>query len=176
MKHLQLTAAINALVASGFFNTNAGSKLYICVTPKPDDLLQAAFEALVWVQINGVGSMGEVGTSTNILTYDTWDTNVAQKAKGISNAGDPTIELARDPDDAGQDALRDAALTNFNYAFKIEKNDKENAEVGSTNTVIYTRGLVSGPMRPMGRNEDFDLEVFTLGLQQREIVVPRVTI
>lgn len=171
MRPLKILAAIGATVAAGFFNTNAGKKLYICTTPQPDDLAQAAFEALTWVEITGVGSHGEVGTSTNILTYDTWGTTVAQKAKGIDNAGDPEIELARDPDDAGQVALRAAALTNFNYAFKITGNDKPNNHVDSEPTTIYNRGLVVGPRRPMGRNEDFDLEIFTLGLQQREVIV-----
>lgn len=175
MKRLQLTAAINALVAAGFFNTNAGSKLYICATPKNDDVADAAaYAALTWVQIGGVGSHGEAGTQTNILSYDTWDTTVTQKAKGMSNAGDPEIELARDPDDAGQDILRTAANTNWSYAFKIERNDKPNDDVDSKPTIIYNRGLVSGPRRPLGRNEDFDLEIFTLGLQQKEIVVDPV--
>jgi hypothetical protein len=77
--------------------------------------------------------------------------------------------LARIPTDPGQDILRDAAATNFNYAFKIERNDKPSLD--GTPTIIYNRGLVTGPKRPLGRNEDFDLEVFTLGLNQREVVV-----
>lgn len=164
-----LAASALAGFPQAFVNTNAGSKLFICVTPQPDALNEAAFAALAWVQIVGVGSHGETGPNTNILTYDTWDTDVIQKAKGTTNAGDPEIELARIPTDPGQVALRDAAETNFNYAFKIERNDK--ADANSTPTIIYNRGLVSGPRRPMGRNEDFDLEIFMLGLQQKEIVV-----
>ena len=38
-------------------------------------------------------------------------------------------------------------------------------------TVRYNRGLVTGPTIPLGRTEDFDLEVFTLGLQQRQLTV-----
>lgn len=171
---MRALALLTSALAAGFFNTNAGKKLYICATPQPDDLDATEFGALTWVQITGVGSHGEAGTTTNILTYDTWDTDVAQKAKGISNAGDPTVELARDPDDAGQVLLRTAANTNFNYAFKIEGNDKPTDEVGATPTIIYNRGLVVGPRRPLGRNEDFDLEVYTLGLQQREVVVDPV--
>lgn len=34
---------------------------------------------------------------------------------------------------------------------------------------------MSGPTRPNGQNEDFDLEVFTLGLVQEEIVVNPTT-
>lgn len=155
-------------------NTQRDVEFYICETAKPDDLNQSQFEALVWVQVGQVGMVGETGISTNILSYDTLDTEVTQKAKGISNAGDPQIEVARQYDDIGQIALRTAALTNFNFAFKIVRND---APSGSfTDTVLYNRGLITGPTRPNGRNEDFDLEIYTLALQQREIVVDPETV
>lgn len=154
-----------------FANTNAGRKLYMyatAVASAPADA--AAYAALTpWVEIKGVGEHGETGSSTNILSYDTWDTDVIDKAKGMTDAGSPTIELARIPTDAGQIALRAAALTNLKYAFKIEGNDEP--EVGGSPTIIYNYGLVAGPTRPNGRNEDFDLEVFTLGLTARETVV-----
>ena len=158
-----------ALLSSAFANTNAGGKLYICATPQNVDLDQGQYEALSWVQVKGVGSHGQTGVSTNLLTYNTWDTAVAQKAKGVSDAGSPDVEVARLPADAGQILLRAAALTNFQYAFKLERNDK-NVSSG-TPTIVYNRGLVVGPKRPNGRNEDFDLEMFTLGLNQQEIVV-----
>lgn len=150
-------------------NTNAKSKLYICATEQPTVLNQAAYEGLTWVLVGGTGSVGEIGTRTNVVSYDTWADDVIDKGKGNSNAGDPEVELARDSADAGQDALRAAALTNFTYAFKIERADKLTS--GGTNTIIYNRGIVTGPARPQGRSEDFDLEVFTLGFKQREIVV-----
>lgn len=161
--------------AAAFANTNAGSKLYICATAQPTDLDTSAFAALTWVQIKGVGNVGETGSNTNILNYPTWDNTVIQKAKGLTDAGNPEIEVARDESDAGQDALRTAAATNYNYAFKIERNDKPNANVGSSPTILYNRGLVSGPRTPNGRNEDFDLNVFSLALQQKQIIVDPVT-
>lgn len=166
-----LLAATTALVTFSpvFANANAGSKLYVCATPQANDLAQADYEALTWVEVKAVGSHGEAGTTTNILTYDTWDTTVTQKAKGISDAGSPEVELARLPNDAGQNILRTAAASNFNYAFKIERNDK--LSDSGLPTIIYNRGLVTGPRRPLGRNEDFDLEVFTLALNQKEVVV-----
>lgn len=149
--------------------TNKDRKVYICTTPQPGDLNQAAYEALTWVEVSNVGAVGEAGTNTNIVSYDELSTDVTQKGKGISNAGDPTIECARNPTDAGQIALRAAAKTNFTYAFKFE--DKDAPTANHTNSVYYNRGLVTGPTRPNGRNEDFILEVFTLALNQREIVV-----
>ena len=150
-------------------NTNKGRKVYICVTAQPTDLDQTGYEALIWTRVKHVGSVGESGTKTNINSYDELETDVTQKSKGISNAGDPVIECARNPTDAGQVALRAAALTHFVYAFKFEDADAPASDY--TNTVYYNRGLVAGPERPNGKNEDFILERFTLGLVQKEIVV-----
>lgn len=179
MKNLMMTASIAALALGApqaFANTNAASTVWIGVSTadgntvplaQDADLDQAGYEALFWTQIGAVGNHGETGASTNILTYDTWDTQVTQKAKGITNAGDPEIEVARRATDPGQVALRAAAQLNNNFAFRIIRND---APQGGTPTIIYNRGLVTGPKRPNGRNEDFDLEVFMLGLNQVEIV------
>jgi len=156
-------------VQAVFANANAGGIVSVAAAPAPADLDAAAFALLTWVEVKQVGNHGETGSSTNILTYDTWGTDVIQKAKGMTDAGSPEIEVARLVTDAGQVILRAAALTNFNYAVKLEKNDMPSG--GSTNTIIYNRGIITGPTRPNGRNEDFDLEVFTLGLNQREVIV-----
>jgi hypothetical protein len=151
-------------------NSNAASRFYVCSTPQNNVLNQTDYEALTWVEVTGIGSRGETGRSTNILTYATWDTSVVQKAKGQTDAGSPELELARIPTDAGQIILRAASVVgnNSNYAFKELRSD---GPTGGTGTVIYNRGLVVGPKRPGGRNEDFDLEVFMLAFQQEEIVV-----
>lgn len=151
-------------------DTLSGAKLYVCATAQNSDLNEAAFEALTWVQVKGVGSHGETGTNTNIVSYDTWDTEFVQKAKGTSNAGDPELELARIPADAGQIIMRTAGdhFNKNNYAFKIELND---APSGGTPTTIFNRGMVAGPRIPFGRNEDFITEVYTLALQQQQIIV-----
>ncbi|HRQ13085.1 MAG TPA: hypothetical protein PK205_07250 [Promineifilum sp.] len=164
MHRTALMASVLALPAV-FANANAGSRLFICTTPQQNDLTVPDYQALVWVEIKGVGNHGEIGANTNILTYDTWDTDVIQKAKGMTDAGSPEIELARIPTDAGQIALNAAAATNLNYAFRIVRNDV--AFLGGDPTILYYRGLVAGPRYPLGRNEDFDLEIFTLGLNQK---------
>lgn len=157
-----------------FANSNAASKFYTCATPQNSALDAAGYNALTWVEVSGVGSRGETGISTNMLNYDTWDDTVIQKAKGLTDAGSPEIELARLPTDAGQNILRTAGAVgnNNNYAFKELRAD---GAVGETGTIIYNRGLVTGPKRPGGRNEDFDLEIFMLGLQQQEVVVNPTT-
>jgi len=165
----QIFALTTALVAAGYFNTNAGSKLYVCATPSPTDLTEAQYAALIWVEVGGVGSIGETGSNTNILNYETWGDAVVQKAKGLTDAGSPDIEVARDHDDAGQVILRNAAATKFIHALKIEGTDKLNAT--GKNTIRYNRALITGPRQPNGRNEDFDLEIFGTGLVQKQITV-----
>lgn len=172
MKHI--FALPSVLAAAGYFNTNAGSKLYVCATAQPAALNQSGYEALTWVLVSGVGSVGETGSNTNILNYETWDDEVVQKAKGLTDAGSPEIEVARDPDDAGQIVMRTIADTNLIYAFKIEGNDAPNDNVASSPTIRYNRGLVTGPREPNGRNEDFDLEIYGLGLVQKQIKVDPV--
>jgi hypothetical protein len=53
--------------------------------------------------------------------------------------------------------------------------DRGDAFTGGQGTKIYNRGIVTGPVRPNGANEDLDLERFTLGFIQEEIVVNRTS-
>lgn len=164
-----LTLGLLASVAA-FANSNAASKWFVCATPQNNTLARADYEALTWVEIKYIGNVGETGKKTNMLTYDTWGDAVTQKAKGMTDAGSPEIECARDPNDAGQNILKAAGAVgnNNSYAFKELRAD---ASTGGTGTIRYHRGLVSGPTYPGGKNEDFDLQVFTLGLQQEVIEV-----
>lgn len=153
--------------------TQAGAKFYIAVdvggdaAPQDTDLDQAGYEALTWLEVKGVGNVGQTGTDTNVVSYDELATEVTQKGKGISNAGDPDVECRRIGSDPGQVEMRAATATKSSYAFKYELDDS----AGVNGTTFFNRGLVMGPTRPNGGNEDFDLEVFTLGLNQKEIVV-----
>ncbi len=145
--------------------TNAGSKLSICVTPQNEDLTETQFKALAYIQVKKVGSIGERGISTNIVNYDTLDTLVSMKGKGITNAGDPQVEMAEDLTDPGQVAMRAAGAPDVPdaYAFKIEHTD---------GSIEFLRGLVAGPNKPGGRNEDFRLNTYTIALNQQPLDVP----
>jgi hypothetical protein len=153
--------------------TQAGAKFYIAVDVGGDaevhdsDLLLAAYEGLTWLEVKGVGNLGETGTTTNMVSYDEHATDVSQKGKGISNAGDPDVECRRIGDDPGQIQMRAATETKLSYAFKREMDNSPNAT--GTGTTRFNRGLVAGPRIPNGGNEDFDLEVYTLGLNQKQI-------
>lgn len=169
MRKLLAAALLTSAMVPVYANSNAGSTFFVCATPQANDMVQADFEALTWVQVKGVGNYGETGSKVNILNYDTWDTTVIQKAKGLEDAGSPTVEFARIPTDPGQIIMRTIAKLNLNYAVKVVRNDP--VTTGATPSIMYNRGLVTGPTRPNGKNEDFDLEVFTLAFNQREVVV-----
>lgn len=151
-------------------STFRGRKFFIAVTVadgqtplKVDvDLTDEQYEALFWQQVKSVGSIGETGTRDNFLTYDHLDDDVITKAKGLSDAGDVRVEVARRGYDKGQVAMRAAGITRYNYAFKILDED---------GTTYYERGLVIGPTKPNGRQENFNLENYRLAMNQREIVI-----
>lgn len=169
-KFLAAALLTSALVPAAFANANAGSKVYISTAALGNTVLvQADFDALTWVEIKSVGNLGETGSKTNILNYDTWGDTVIQKAKGLTDAGSPTLEVARIYNDPGQVLARAACLANLNYGFKVLRNDP--AFVGGVGTIIYNRGLLVGPTNPNGKNEDFDLDVYTIAFQQLEVRV-----
>lgn len=147
---------------------NKGRKLYFCETVQPDDLTQTAFEALTWVEVGFVVSIGETGSNVNVVSQDYHATTVTQKKSGINNAGDPAIEVGYSPTDAGQIAMNAVANNGAYYATKMEMDDNP---TGSTDTIKYNRGLVLGPVHSNGGVEDFDNRIYTLGLVQGQIVV-----
>jgi hypothetical protein len=151
-------------------STKKGSKVFVCATAQNSDLIESAYAALTWVQVGKVGNIGDFGATSTQPTYDTLDEPVTQKQKGTANAGDPQIEVASVATDAGQVILRTFGnpLNQDNMAIKIERND---GGADFTNTVFYSRGVVSGPVYPGGGSDDFDLERFTIGLNQLPIRV-----
>lgn len=148
--------------------THSSDKLYISTTVQNadlDDHATTGFPGLSYVEVAAVGSVGELGLNTNIVSYDTWGSLVISKGKGLTDAGSADVEMLRVAADPGQIAMRAAGLpsNNNNYAFKIDLQD---------GTTRYFRALVGGPRHPGGRNEDFDLDVYTLGANQTTLDIP----
>lgn len=153
-------------------DTLSGHKFYVCATAQNADINATAFAALTWVEVKGIGSMGETGLNQNFVTYNTLADAVAQKGKGVANAGDPELVGRRIWDDAGQVIMRTigASSDKNSYAYKYELADGSST---LTNTIRYNRGLCGGPRHPGGGVEDFDLEAYTLALvQEQEVVNP----
>lgn len=145
--------------------TNFGGTFSITAIAANADVADlAAYEALVYTQVPNVGSFGDTGVTQNVVSYSTWDRNVAAKGKGEADAGSPTVEFL-DVTSAGMTImLTNAAVDNSNsYAFKIEWPD---------GTTEYNRGIITGPQRMKGGNEDFKRVTFALGFSQVPIFGP----
>lgn len=143
--------------------THSNIEFYVSTSPQNADLDLSGYKGISdWLSVGAVGSVPERGINTNMLTYDTVNSLVAKKSKGITDAGSGTLECARNNGDVGQIQLTAAGQPdNFNsYAFKLVKQD---------GTIEYSRALVAGPSYPGGRNEDFDLANFALAYQQAPI-------
>ena len=142
-------------------STNFAGKFYISSTAQNSNLLLAGFQGLTWIEVPNLGTFGDTGVTQNVVSYSTWGNNVVCNGKGEANAGDPDGEFL-DVDSPGMDAMLAAASVNNqnNYAFKHEWAD------GSAE---YNRGLVTGPTRMKGGNEDFKRVSFTFGMNQEPI-------
>ncbi len=143
--------------------TNFGGVFAISTTTENDDLTISEFTALSYTDVPNLVTHDPTGVTQNIVSDSTWDRPVICKGKGEANAGDPNCEF-QDAPSAGMDLIVAAAAydNTSNYAFEITWAD---------GSIEYNRGLVTGPQRTKGGNEDFKHVIFTLGLQQPPEVV-----
>lgn len=149
-------------------STNKGRKFFISAISSPSDLSQVGFEALTWVQIIGVSEFSDIDSTEEMKNYFTLEKNTPTKFKGKSNLSDMVLTVARESQGAGQVLLRSLAKVKTYHAVKFEHSDLTGE---GSNTIEYSRSLVSGPNRIGGVAEDFDLEAFTFGLVQDILTV-----
>jgi len=155
---------------AGIKSTLQGAKVFISTDEVTLPLNAAAFAGLTWVEIGSVGNLGDYGAAPNIISYNTLATEVTSKAKGVEDAGELSIEVARIFDDAGQIKAREASGTKFNWGIKIEYADAPTDDY--SNTIMYAAGPVSGPQMLGGGTDDFIRESFTVAFtDQRPIYV-----
>lgn len=146
--------------------THAGKKVYISEAVGETDLADvAAFEALSWTEVPGVGTFPEYGRAEAISTHNGFEKKA--KGKGAPDFGGGDLEVRRISGDAGQLALRAAGASKKQYAFKIVFDDATGASSGDyTATTDYVKGVVSGPKRGGSGDEDFIMDVYALGFEQ----------
>ncbi|WP_425902531.1 hypothetical protein [Agrobacterium radiobacter] len=158
---------------AGIKTTLAGTKVSISTAPVTLPLNATEFGALTFTPIGSVGNLGDYGSPANLINYNTLDTEVMSKAKGVEDAGELSIEVARIFDDPGQIAMRAAAATKFYYAIKIEYADAPSEDW--SNTIMYAVGPVTGPQLLGGGTDDFIRESYSVGFtDQRPIFVAPV--
>lgn len=142
-------------------SATAGSKLYIGGVRVAGTVDIEDFEALTWIEIKEVTNLGSIGDTSQTITVDTVGDGRTKKLKGTRDSGDSAITCAWDPLDPGQNAVRAAEQTSFDYAFKVEANDK--ADANDTSTVYYWHAKVMSASREQGGPNDVVTMNMTLG-------------
>lgn len=155
-------------------NASAGAKLYACATstPSADDV--SAFEALTWIEIGEIESIGEYGDAAAQITFTSLGDSRVRKLKGAYDAGDITVTLAHDPTDAGQLALKTMAAAKFSYPFKVALEDS--ADANDTDSVEYFHAKVMSRRLNIGGASDVTKRTVSLSIDSAIVEDPSVTV
>lgn len=131
----------------------AGCRFYIGNAPmslQAADLVEADFNSVTWVEVDGWSQAGPLGDTVNMIT-----TALINRGRDLSQkgtAGNPQQQhvFAIIPGDAGQTAIRaaGAASNKNNYPFKVLLNDPTGSP--ATASKRYYVGLVSEAVEAMG--------------------------
>lgn len=127
----------------------SGSKMYIGgpKTFSQSDLTEADFTGEDWVEITGIGTIGEYGDNAEYGSFTAIGDRRTTRFLTQFSGSDLTVTMARNAADPGQAALRDAGNDpGTNYAFRIVYDD---APPGGSPSEDMFIALV-GPMRRTG--------------------------
>lgn len=142
--------------------TATGAKLYIstAVTDTTDTAVE--FAALTWTEVKMVQSISDYGDAASTVKFADLGAGRNFVAKGIRDAGEVSITVARAVDDDGQEALVSAEASNLKYAFKITIPNRLTA--GGTDEINYFRGLVTSKRYGGLQNDQVILRTFVVAL------------
>lgn len=150
---------------------NAGTRLYISpvavntdtINAMTDDAAITYFEGISdWVEVEEVEEFGELGDTSEAITFTSVGNRRVRKLKGPRDAGTQTITVGRDPLDDGQEAFITAEGTDFNYAIKIELADARSPS--HTDSVLFYAGLVMGRPINLGNVSNVVRRTFNVGI------------
>lgn len=97
----------------------AGTKVGISATaPATWDI--TGYEALVFTNIGDIADPGEHGATFTEVTFQPIDKRTIQKFKGSRNDGNMSMQVGVNTEDAGQELLKDALMSDDSYYFEIE--------------------------------------------------------
>lgn len=84
---------------------------------------EAGYAALTFTKIGEITDGGSHGRTYAVVNHNPIDTRGTQKFKGSFNEGQKTIQLAVDPEDAGQLLVKTALDDDADYAFCVTYQD-----------------------------------------------------
>lgn len=142
--------------------TSAGTKIYIG-SAQPATYDEAGFEAVTWLEIGEITSIGQLGGTTSVITHIPLGTKTVVKRTGSVNYGTLDMQGAR-CSDTGIAALRAAFTSTASKPFKIVypvllgEVDYFTAVVTSATTNVGNADQILG----FGANVDVDNEILTV--------------
>lgn len=129
--------------------TAAGSKLYIGPVADSSVDTQAEFEALAFVEVGEIESIGDFGDQAANTNFTALGDRRVRKIKTTFDAGTIALTLGRDPSDSGQAALVAALAQDDDYAIKVTLNDASQGSPSSP-TTFYFRGQIQSYTTQIG--------------------------
>jgi len=103
--------------------TTAGTTVAIDVGVSPGTYDSTGFVALSYQAIGEITDAGEFGRQYNLVTHNPIGDRRTVKKKGAYNDGQMTLQMARDPSDAGQADLITALDSDADSSFKVVLQD-----------------------------------------------------
>jgi len=109
------------------------SKLYIA-TGVPATFDKAGYEAMTWVQVKGIVSVGTIGVTDAIIDVPDLETGFTKGVKGARTGTDTPVAMREIKADPGQVAFKAACAAFTEYSFKV-------LEPAASDEVEYISGL-----------------------------------
>ncbi|KQY21019.1 hypothetical protein [Rhizobium sp. Root483D2] len=103
-----------------------GLKLFIgaAIDQKSEDFVAADFTSQTWTEIKNLENLGSLGDTSESVSVSLIGEARAKILKGTRSAGTMEVVCGIDNADAGQIAAIAAEKSDFDFAFKLELNDK----------------------------------------------------
>lgn len=149
-------------------NTASGAKLYICATPTPDADTQAEFEALVWVQIKGIESVGRIGRTKKTSTFTALEDGEERIFPGAYQAINLEVVAGKNSSDPGQQEVATAVGTKFRFPMKLELADAPDED--HTNTIKYFHAFALSDQDDIGNDTNVVKVNYTFVTQASSIL------
>lgn len=148
--------------------TASGTRFYIGTTAAADTLTE--YEADTYVEVGEVESLGEFGDESASVSFTSLGDARVRKSKAARDAGTIALTCGRDPHDDGQNALKAAERTKFEYNIKVVAAD--NLDANDPPTIYYFRGLVMSARENYGANDNIVRTTFNIGINTEILEIP----
>lgn len=155
-------------------NTPSGWRLYIGSEDADDSVdTQNEFESESWTEVGEIEDMGEFGDAWNSQTFSSLSDSRVRRFKTVKDAGEMSLVIGMDSDDAGQAALVTATDSLYNHTFKITANDAGSGSPSSP-TTYYFRAMVMSNRRAVGALDNIVRRNVTLAINSAILEVAAV--